>query len=101
MRNLIKVNDQYLIFRDHARVLKEVILKELKERNTSEVCLDFSQVHFISRSFADEFLEIINCFKKEKSKKIKVINKNPFIGQLLDIVENQKEKIKKELSLQI
>jgi anti-anti-sigma regulatory factor len=101
MNNLIKIKDQYLIFRDQAKVFEKVISKKLKEKNNSEVCLDFSQVHFISRSFADELLEIINYFQKEKSRDIKVINQNSLVSQLFSIVKKQKGKIKKELSLQI
>jgi len=100
MSDLIKVKDQHLIFRDQAEALKGAISRRLKRKSNSEVCLDFSQVHFISRSFADELLEIISYFQEEKSREIKVINQNFFVNQLFSIVKKQKEKIKKELFLQ-
>ena len=96
--NLIKVKDEYLIFRDQAKAFKRVISKKLKEKNNSEVCLDFSQVRFISRSFADELARIISHFQQEGNRKIKVINKNSFVSQLFSIVSKQREKDKKEPS---
>ena len=91
MKNLIKPETKHFIFRNQAKVFENIIVKKFKKSNDSKLVLDFSEVYFISRSFADELLKIIDYFK-EKNKTIKIINKNPYIQCLFRAVETRRKK---------
>ena len=82
MEKTIKIERKNLIFRDQAQNL----LNKKKEK----ICFDFSKVDFISRSFADELLEIM-----EKKKNIKIININSDIKKLLSVVKKSRKDILK------
>lgn len=96
MRKLIKIRKKYLIFREQAQNIKRAVLKKLKERDVSLVFLDFSQVHFVSRSFADELLKIITGFQ-EKNKKIIITNENLFVSRLFKKIKQRKKIIEGKL----
>jgi len=63
-----------------------------KSISRDNVYLDFSNVDFFSRSFADELLNII-----EKKKRIKIINLNPHLKKIFKIVAKTKQKTKKSI----
>lgn len=90
MENSIKIKKKYLIFRSD---INEVFKNITQKKN---IHLDFSQVKFISRSFADEFLNAVNELKTKKAV-IKIINLKPQFKKLINRVRKTKEEIKKEL----
>ncbi len=96
MREVIKIDESFLIFRKQVHNLENIILNKIKKSRISNFYLDFSNVRFVSRSFADELLNLFSFFKK-KGVKIQTINQNSFIQQLFKVVINKKEKIKKEI----
>lgn len=72
-------------------VLKEILGLELQTRKSarsiaamidSECILDFADVSFMSRSFADEICSLI-----EEKHNVTVINMNPALHTLFDIVK--------------
>lgn len=93
---LIKIKKRYLIFRDEVKKIFQPLTKEIKLAPT--ICLDFSEVKFISRSFADELLNFLSNFKRRKIR-IKILNLKPNLKKMLELVEKSKEKTKRELIL--
>lgn len=94
MENVIKINKKYLVFRDQVND----ILKNIEHKKKSKkIYLDFEQVNFISRSFADEWLSKIDELQLEKT--IKIINLKSDPKKLLSIVKKTREKIAKELEI--
>ena len=96
MKTIIKIQERYLIFRDQAERLKNILEKKIKTSQANEVYLDFSKVVFVSRSFADELLNILFKFTLNK-KYIKIINQTATVKILFSTVKKTKEKIQKEL----
>lgn len=100
MKNTIKIQGRYLIFRDQAFSLKQILEKKFKISRENEIYLDFSKVIFISRSFADELLNILSEFTLNK-KYIRIIGQTPAVKIFLNIVKRTKEKIQKETLIKI
>jgi anti-anti-sigma regulatory factor len=91
-QKIIILNKIIFFFRDQAKELGEAIRKA----NFSEVMIDFSGVDFISRSFADEWL---NVLEKITSKKTVVIrHAKPEIKKMIQIVRKKRQEINKQLS---
>ena len=88
MKHFIPIKKRFLIFRDEAKEIE----KMSKKISRDNVYLDFSNVDFLSRSFADELLNII----REK-KRIKIINLKPRLAKFFRIVKDTKEKTKKTI----
>ncbi|MBT9151323.1 MAG: hypothetical protein DDT40_01514 [candidate division WS2 bacterium] len=88
MKNFIPIKKRFLIFRDEAKEIE----KMSKKISRDNVYLDFSNVDFLSRSFADELLNII-----EEKKRIKIVNLKPHLEKFFKIVTKTKEKTKKPL----
>ena len=65
MKNYIQIKKKYLFFREDAKNLLDSIYKKEKEGGLKIIFLDFSCVDFMSRSFIDEFLNILNELRKE------------------------------------
>ncbi|NCO24942.1 DUF4325 domain-containing protein [Candidatus Parcubacteria bacterium] len=82
MKNFIPIKKRFLIFRDEAKEIE----KMSKKISRDNVYLDFSNVDFLSRSFADELLNII----KEK-KGIKIVNLKPHLEKFFNIVTKTKQ----------
>ena len=72
--------------------------KAVKEKKNKAVCLDFSKVSFFSRSFADEFLNMIEDLKNNNLE-IKIINLKPKLKEFLKQIEKRKKEIKKSMPL--
>jgi len=88
MKNLVPIKKRFLIFRDEAKKIDR-----MSEKTSSQnIYFDFLNVDFISRSFADELLNII----REK-KRIKIINLKPHLAKFFEIIKNTKEKTKKTI----
>ncbi len=96
MQIKISIQKEFISFRSEARNIQSRIKKELKKNHSSDISLDFSQVIFVSRSFADELLNVIEEFG-EKGKKISFLNLKPEIKKLISIVKRSKEKIRNEI----
>ena len=97
MKKNIKIQKKYLIFREEAKKLKKILNQELKKSGSKSIFLDFDNVNFISRSFADQFLELLISYKAEHIN-IKLINLKPSIEKIIKLVKKRKEKIKKEFA---
>lgn len=63
MKDFIQIEKKYLFFREDAKNLAEYIYKKNRENKSKIIFLDFSRVDFMSRSFADEFLNILSELK--------------------------------------
>ena len=88
MKNFIPIKKRFLIFRDEAKEIE----KMSKKISRDNVYLDFSNVDFLSRSFADELLNII-----EEKKRIKIVNLKPHLEKFFKIITRTKEKTKKAI----
>lgn len=97
MKNIFRIKEQYLIFRDQAKYLKNSLFKKMKESRNKKIFLDFSRVIFMSRSFADELLNLVENFALE-NKKIKLINLPLAVEKLLNVVKKTKKRIEKGVS---
>jgi anti-anti-sigma regulatory factor len=88
-------------------IISELIGKKLQSRieakkiyglvvslDVKSISLDFGNVTFMSRSFADEFCETINLFNKINVK-IELINENAAIKEALNVVSSNRNKPKK------
>ena len=91
IQQTIRISKKLLAFREDAMNIK----KESK-KISSDILIDFSEVHFVSRAFADEFLNVIEEIKAE-GKKINFIKMYPDVRKMLKLVKNGRKKIKKEL----
>lgn len=91
MQIIIPIQKEYIAFRSEARNIQLRIKKALKKNRSSLVVLDFSEVMFVSRSFADELLNVIEGFD-ENGKKISFSNIKPEVKKLISIVKRTKEK---------
>jgi anti-anti-sigma regulatory factor len=86
MKNFIPIKKRFLIFRDEAKEIE----KMGKKISRDNLYLDFSNVDFLSRSFVDELLNII-----EGKKRIKIVNLKPHLKKIFKIVKRTKEKTQK------
>jgi len=92
-KNIFKIESPYLIFRDKAI---DLIKKIKTAKRDKTISLDFSQVKFLSGSFADELLLLIEKYKN-LNLTIRFVNLNPKIKKFLKLIQKRKEKIKKEI----
>ena len=92
MKNIFTIKERYLIFREQAISLRGFLLKRMKMNRNNELSLDLSGVVFMSRSFADELLNLVENFNLEH-KKIKFINQSLVVGNFLNVVKRAKKKI--------
>jgi len=96
-KTFLIIQKRYFTFREHAKSLSSVIQKKAKKENTKVIYLDFSKTVFFSRSFIDEFLNMLEDFKKRKLI-IKIVNLKPQLEKFLLQVKKRKEKIRKEIN---
>ncbi len=88
----IKFQKKYLISRKEADTLK----REILDCGKKIIILDFSEVIFFSRSFADELINLIEELKKKKVL-IKLCGANDSLKKLFKIVSRQRQAIQKEI----
>lgn len=93
----LTVKKRYLVFREDIKYLLDIVQKKIKKEKVKTLYLDFSEVNFLSRSFIDEFLNMIEDFKKKKLI-IKIVNLKPQLEKFLRQVKKRKEKIRKEIN---
>lgn len=72
-------------------------IKNESDKISSDVSVDFSEVYFFSRAFADELLNVLEKIKEE-GKKIHLKNMNPNVKKMLQLVKRRRKIIKKELT---
>jgi anti-anti-sigma regulatory factor len=84
-----KIKKTILFSREQAKELGEAIRKSRCHYNI----IDLSEVHFVSRSFADEWLNIIKRISSDKSLTYK--NMNPEIKKMIAVVKRKKQQINK------
>jgi len=77
---------------------KYLILQELADSKNFRITLNFSNVNFISRSFADELLNFLSDFQKQKIA-VKLKSLNLAVSNMLNIVKNQKAKTRAEVAI--
>lgn len=75
-----------------SRANADLIRREMEKSNGQSMIIDMESVVFISRSFADELLEI------QDTKRIRIINAHDSVKTMLDIVSKsrQKERVYKD-----
>lgn len=95
IKTAILVKKNYLIFRREAKTLKNLILAQTGAGKSCQVVLDFSQVKFISRSFADEFFNLLSDLES-KNIKTSFARLSPQVKPLLAAVCRRRNWIKKE-----
>ncbi|MFH1713033.1 MAG: hypothetical protein ABH896_02490 [Candidatus Jacksonbacteria bacterium] len=92
----IQVKKNYLISRRECKTLKSLVLAQNKTAKNSRVIFDFLEVKFISRSFADEFLNLLTDLDFQGIK-IRLAHVSPKIKPLFALVKKRRDRIKKEL----
>lgn len=97
MKNYIQIEKRYLFFREDARNLAKYIYKKNKENKIKIVFLDFSRVDFMSRSFADEFLNVLNELKI-KDIKVRTLCLKTNLKNFISRVKKTKNKIQDALT---
>ena len=90
----MKIKKKYLIFREDAKKLSIAIQNEAKKDKTKTISFDFSDTAFLSRSFIDEFLNVIDNLKKKKII-IKIVDLKPQLKKFLEQVEKKKKALKR------
>lgn len=88
------INKKHLFFREDARKILQTARKRRRAREA--VSLDFSRVHFISRGFADELLNIVQELR-EKSVGVTFQNLHPAPHAMLRRVQQRKTEIQKAM----
>jgi len=91
------IKKKHLAFREDVKHLLNIVQKKIKKEKIKTLYLDFSGVNFLSRSFMDEFLNILDDFKKKKLI-IKIVNLKPQLEKFLWQIKKKKEKIRKEMN---
>ncbi len=82
-----------LVFKTAGTVLStrknaDEFFKEIKRQKAKDVILDFKKVEFMSRSFADQYLQL----KIDSRIQIREINKNDEISRIIDFVERVRKR---------
>lgn len=88
---IIKIQKRYLIFREEA---KKILKSLAKKSKPGPIYLDFSEIKFISRSFADELLNFLDRLGARKIR-VKILNLKPNLKKMIELVKKSKEKIKR------
>ena len=96
MKEIIKITKKYLIFRDDAKVILENIQEKGARGKAQGFVLDLAGVEFMSRSFADELLNVISKLE-DKDAKIDLINLRPNLQKFMASIQKRKQAIRKEL----
>ena len=91
----VNIQKKYLFFREDARA----ILKNIKRHKgvLKTVYLDFSQVHFMSRSFADELLNMVKNLQNEGTK-LEFQNLDPELKKMIGYIHKTKTAIQKAIA---
>lgn len=87
----IHISKKVLALREDA-----INIKKEADKASSDISIDFSEVHFFSRAFSDELLNVMEALKAE-GKKIHLKKINPNIKKMLQLVKDQRRRIIQEL----
>jgi len=79
------------------RPLADEFFNKIKKYREDELTVDFKNVEFMSRSFADQYIRL----KSEDNYKIKEINKNEEVKEILEFVEAVRSSKKREKIIEI
>lgn len=74
-----------------SRTEAKKIYTKVLELNTQRLCIDFANVRFMSRSFADELCNILESLEKTGIE-IQVTNKSDSIDLIMKIVKGNRNK---------
>lgn len=97
---LCKLIGKSLISRDQAEALSKLILEQ--KGSSLSIVLDFENVDFVSRSFADELVTLLNKIVQKETYSFSYSNFNEQHIQMFEAVRNtQKPTLKKRVSLPI
>lgn len=100
MKNYFQVKKKGLLFRDDAQNLAEFIYKKNKRSKGKIIFLDFFYVDFMSRSFIDEFLNVLNELKI-KGIEVRIVRLKADFKEFISHVKKTKNKIRDTLALEI
>lgn len=92
MKNCVLIRKKYLAFRrEDIGAIRQTIQRKFERKIPKVIFLDFTPLEFISRSAADELLNLFADFKKRR---IIIKNKNlkPSLAAFLRQVKETKEK---------
>jgi len=92
-----KINKKNIISRTFIQDLKSNLLKQIPSDDSNQIILDFSQVYFISRSVADELLNMMDEIANQNIE-IKFANISPELERFLSVVRKSKQKIRQVLN---
>lgn len=84
----------FIASREVARIVTQKLIEQLSHSNDREVFLDFKNIIFVSRSFADEIIDSIEMLS-EKRIRVKIKNANLSIDKMLRLVKAKRKKILK------
>ena len=90
MKNKITIERKTLIMRSAV----EEIQRDIRKSGSRETALDFTHVIFVSASFADELLNMINIFSS-KGIRVKLINLPGDVRKMISGVKKRKLSIGK------
>lgn len=99
MKNYIQIKRRYLFFREDAKNLGEYIYRKNKGNESRIIFLDFSCVDFMSRSFIDEFLNVLNELKM-KGIKVRLTHLKSDLMEFISHVKKTKNIIQNTLTLE-
>ncbi len=91
-QNTIKLNKTAFFDRSQAQEVGEAI----RQINSSKIIVDFFGVDFISRAFADEWLNVLG--KVTSKKTVTTRNLKPDVKKMIQIVRKKRRKINKQVS---
>jgi len=80
--------------RESAKLITQELIKKLSVSESKEAVLDFEDIVFVSRSFADEILDSIEMLRKKRIK-VEIRNADFSVRKMLDLVKSQRRKILK------
>jgi anti-anti-sigma regulatory factor len=95
--NLFKLIAKNIATRQAIKLIQDEIFNNVK-KTTESVDLDFTKVDFISRSFADEILNLRKKLKKQDIT-LNFVNINDEIIEMLKVVSSHKKRDIKPITL--
>ena len=90
MQYKIRIDKKTLILRSAVGEIQN----EIEKTVSKEAAIDFSQVVFVSGSFADELLNMINIFSK-KGIRVKLIHLKGDVRKMISVIKKRKLSIGK------
>lgn len=95
--SIIKINKRHLFFRSEAGDIFKIAKRKLIQNKLDKIIIDFAQVDFISRSFIDEWLNVIEELKN-KGLNVKIINLKIELTKFIEKIRETKKRIRQEIA---